>query len=64
MIVYGCITNKLSNELVKDISINKGMSILKEKDILNKSLPGYGNLGLKKKDIKPYVSECSIKLCE
>ena len=64
MIVYGCITNKLSNELVKDISINKGMSILKEKDILNKSLPGYGNLGLKKKDIKPYVSQCSIKLCE
>ena len=64
MIVYGCITNKLSNELVKDISINKGMSILKEKDILNKSLPGYGNLGLKKKDIKPYVSECSIKLSE
>ena len=64
MIVYGCITNKLSNELVKDVSINKAMSILKEKDILNKSLPGYGNLGLKKKDIKPYVSECSIKLCE
>ena len=64
MIVYGCITNKLSNELVKDISINKGMSILKEKDILNKSLPGYGNLGLKKKDIKPYVSQCSIKLSE
>ena len=64
MIVYGCVTNKLNNELVQDISINKVMSILKEKDILIKSLPGYGNLGLKKKDIKPYVSECSIKLCE
>ena len=64
MIVYGCVTNKLNNELVKDISINKVMSILKEKDILIKSLPGYGNLGLKKKDIKPYVSECSIKLNE
>ena len=64
MIVCGCVTNKLNNELVKDISINKVMSILKEKDILIKSLPGYGNLGLKKKDIKPYVSECSIKLCE
>ena len=64
MIVYGCVTNKLNNELVQDISINKVMSILKEKDILIKSLPGYGNLGLKKKDIKPYVSECSIKLRE
>ena len=60
MIVYGCIINKLSNELVKD----KAMSILKEKDILVKSFPWYGNLGLKKKDIKPYVSECSIKLSE
>ena len=36
MIVYGCITDKLSNKLVKDISINKAMSILKEKDILIK----------------------------
>ena len=40
------------------------MSILKEKDILVKSLPGYGNLELMKKDIKLYVSECSIKLSE
>ena len=62
MLVYGCITNKLSNELVQDISLNKAMSILKEKDILVKSLPGYGNLELMKKDIKLYVSECSIKL--
>ena len=64
MIVYGCITNKLSKKPIKDISINKAMSILKEKDILIKSLPGYGNLGLKKKDIKPSVSECSIKINE
>ena len=64
ILVYGCITNKLSNELVKDISLNKAMSILKEKDILVKSLPGYGNLELMKKDIKLYVSECSIKLSE
>ena len=62
MIVYGYITNKVSKEPIKDISINKTMSILKEKDILIKSLPGYGNLGLKKKDIKPFVSEFSIKL--
>ena len=62
MIVYEYITNKVSKEPIKDISINKTMSILKEKDILIKSLPGYGNLGLKKKDIKPFVSEFSIKL--
>ena len=62
MIVYGYITNKVSKEPIKDISINKAMTILKEKDILIKSLPGYGNLGLKKKDIKPFVSEFSIKL--
>ena len=62
MIVYGYITNKVSKEPIKDISINKTMSILKEKDILIKSLPGYGNLGLKKKNIKPFVSEFSIKL--
>ena len=64
MIVYEYITNKVSKEPIKDISINKTMSILKEKDILIKSLPGYGNLGLKKKDIKPFVSEFSIKINE
>ena len=62
MIVYGSITGKLSKEPIKDISINRAMSILKEKNILLKSLPGYGNIGLKKKDIKPYVGECSIKI--
>ena len=62
MIVYGCITNKFNKEPIKDISISKADKILKEKDILIKSLPGYGNMGLKKKDIEPYVSECSIKI--
>ena len=64
MIVYEYITNKVSKEPIKDISINKAISILKKKDILIKSLPGYGNLGLKKKDIKPFVSEFSIKINE
>ena len=64
MIVYGYISNKVSKEPIEDISINKAMSILKEKDILIKSLPGYGNLGLKKQDTKPFVSECSIKIKE
>ena len=64
MIVYGCIINKLNKEPIKDISIYKAMSILKEKDIFIKSLPRYGNLGLKKRDIKPYANECSIKINE
>ena len=62
MIVYGCITNKLNKEHIKNISINKAHNILKEKDIIIKLLPGYANMGLRKKDIKPYVSQCSIKI--
>ena len=55
MIIYGCMNDKLKNMDISDISNNKSQSILKEKDISIKSLPGYGNLGLKKKDLKPYV---------
>ena len=49
---------------IDDISINKSHGILKEKDINIKSLPGYGNRGWRKKDIKPYVgnNEFSIKI--
>ena len=64
MIVYGCMINKLNKEPIKDISMNRALNILKEHDISIKSLPGYGNIGLRRKDIKPYVSECSIKIKE
>ena len=64
MIVYGCITNKLDKERIEDISLNKSYAILKEKDISIKSLPGHGNVGLRKKDIKPFDSEYSIKMKE
>ena len=64
MIVYGCITNKLNEKRTEDISLNKAYAILKEKDISIKSLPGYGNLGLRKKDIKPYNDTISIKIKE
>ena len=62
MIIYGCRNGKYDS--IDDISINKSRSILKENNINIKSLPGYGNLGLKKRDIKPYVEndKCSIKL--
>ena len=64
MIVYGCIINKLNKEPIKDISIIRAHNILKDHDIPIKSSPGYGNMGLRKKDIKPYVSICSIKMKE
>ena len=54
MIVYGCITNQLNKEPMKDNRVN---TILKEKNILIKSLPSYGNSGLRKKDIKPHINE-------
>ena len=62
MIVYGCMINKISKEPIKDISMNRALNILKEHDISIKSLPGYGNIGMKRKDIKPYTYECSIKI--
>ena len=57
MILYGCITNQINKEPIKGITSNKVNNILKEKNILIKSLPGYSNIGLKKEDIKPYVNE-------
>ena len=66
MIMYGCMNGKSKNKRIEDIAINKVYSILKEKDVIIKSLPGYGNLGLRKKDIKPYVenNKPSIKLID
>ena len=64
MIIYGCMNGNLKNMDINDISNNKVNTILKEKEISIKSLPGYGNVGLKKKDLKSYEEneKCSIKL--
>ena len=64
MIICGCINEKLKNKQIDDISNRKVRMIMKEKDISIKSLPGYGKIGLKKKDLKPYEEndKCSIKL--
>ena len=66
MIIYGCMNGKLRNTNFDDISNNKVNTIFKEKGISIKSLPGYGNLGLKKKDLKPYVENdtFSIKMVD
>ena len=64
MIVYWCIINKLSKNKIEDISKNDVRMILKDENINIKPLPGYENCKLKKKDIKPYEDECSIKIKE
>ena len=64
MIIYGCITNKLTKSNIEDISLKKAHKILKGKDISIKSLPGHGNIRLKRKDIVPYDNELSIKIKE
>ena len=46
---------KLNDKNIDDVTINKAHGILKESDIIIKSLPGYGNLRKRKKDIKPFI---------
>ena len=55
---------KLRNKQIHDISNRQVSMIMKEKDVSIKSLPGYGNIGLKKKDLKSYEEndKRSIKL--
>ena len=60
MIIYGCITEKLNKKEVADISITQPNQILNKNNIKVKSLPGYGNINLKKKEIKPFVEEKSF----
>ena len=59
VIVYGCMNGKLKNKVVDEISVKKTYTILRENNIIIKSLPWYGNMGLRKKDIKPYVENKS-----
>ena len=49
----------------EDISEKEANQILKQNKIIVKSLPGYGNMGLKRKEIMKYGNkECSIKICK
>ena len=54
MIVYGCMKGNLKNKVVDEISVKRAYTILRENNINIKSLPGYGKMGLGKKDIKTY----------
>ena len=57
MIVYGHMNGKISKSEVKDISIDTAKKILSDNNIDIRSLPGYGNSGLKKKDIIANVNK-------
>ena len=57
MIVYGCITEKLNEKGIEDISTKQANFVLNKNNITVKSLPGYGNASLKRKKIKPYVAK-------
>ena len=57
MIVYGYITDKLNKKVLEDISSKHANQISNKSKTIIKSLPGYGNAELKKKDIKPSVTE-------
>ena len=51
MIVYGCMTGALSKKDLEDISIKQANQILNKNNITIDSLPGYGNMVLKKRKL-------------
>ena len=57
MILYGCINGKLNEKQIEDISMKQQNLILNKNSISVKSLPGYGNAGLRKKEIKSLIKE-------
>ena len=57
MTVYGYITNTLNKEGIEDISTKQANQVLNKSNISVKSLPGYGNAELKRKDIKSSIKE-------
>ena len=59
MIIYGCMNGKLKNKVVDEICVKRAYTILRENNFNIKSLPGYGNMGLRKKYIQPYVENKS-----
>ena len=57
MIVYGCMTGTLNKKDLEDISIKQAKQILNKKNITVDSLPGYGNMGLKKNEIVSQIEK-------
>ena len=57
MIVYGFITENINKKEIEDISTKQANLILNKSNITVKSLPGYRNAWLKRKEMKPYVDK-------
>ena len=51
MMAYGHMNGKISKSDIKDISIDTAEKIFSDNNISIKLLPGYGNSGLKRKEI-------------
>ena len=51
MIVNGCMTGTLNKKDIEDITIKEAKKILNKNSIAIDSLPGHGNMRLKKKEI-------------
>ena len=63
MIVYGHITDQINKMRMEAISKKETNQILRSNKILVKSLPGYGNIELKRKEIVASDNkECSMKI--
>ena len=50
-------TGTLNKKDIEDISTKQPNQILNQSNITIESLPGSGNMGLKKKEIKPIANE-------
>ena len=55
MIIYGCICKKINKHELSDIQYNKAKEILNGNNTSLKSLPGYGNAGIKKKNMSTHT---------
>ena len=49
MIVYGCMSGTLNKKDLKNVTTKEAKQILNKNSITINSLPGHGNMGLKKK---------------
>ena len=52
MVGYTCMNGTLNKKDIEDITIKEAKQILNKNSITINSLPGLGNMGLKKKEIK------------
>ena len=59
MIICGCMNGKLKYKVVDEISVKRAYTILRQNNFNFKSLPGYGSMRLRKKDIQSYLENKS-----